>query len=103
MTAQLAEAYTKAGNDDGALVIPAGLAFARALKARPGLALYVADNRHPTLAGTYLAAATSYGALNGRSPEPSTYTAGLDPELAAFLRATAWATVQAYYGGDVVN
>src|SRR5436309_7033441 len=30
MTAELAEAYTQAGNDDGAFVIPAGLAFARA-------------------------------------------------------------------------
>ena len=33
MTAELAEAYTKAGNDNDALVIPAGLAFARALEA----------------------------------------------------------------------
>ena len=31
MTAQLAEAYTVAGNDNNALVIPAGLAFARAI------------------------------------------------------------------------
>ena len=103
MTAKLAEAYTRAGNDNDALVIPAGLAFARALKDRPGLVLHVGDNRHPTVAGTYLAAATSYGALYGRSPEPSGYTAGLDPDVAAFLRRTAWATVQAYYRGAVVN
>ena len=35
MTAELAEAYTKAANDNDAFVIPAGLAFARALKERP--------------------------------------------------------------------
>ena len=33
MTAELAEAYTQAGNDNNAFVIPAGLAFARALEA----------------------------------------------------------------------
>ena len=35
MTEELAEAYTQAGNDNNAFVIPAGLAFARALKQRP--------------------------------------------------------------------
>ena len=103
MTAALAEAYTKAGNDNGALVIPAGLAFARALKGRPDVRLYIEDNRHPTMAGTYLAAATTYGAIQGRSPEASTYTAGLDGDLASYLRSVAWATVQAYYNGSVTN
>ena len=36
MTAQLAEAYTIAGNENNALVIPAGLAFARALAQAAG-------------------------------------------------------------------
>ena len=103
MTATLAEAYTKAGNDNAALVIPAGLAFARVLKARPDLKLHVGDNRHPTLAGTYLAAATTYAALYGKSPEENSYTAGLDPELARFLRVEAWATVRDYYSGAVTN
>jgi len=31
MTAELADAYTKAGNDNGVLVIPVGLAFAKAI------------------------------------------------------------------------
>jgi hypothetical protein len=103
MTAPLAEAYTKAGNDNGALVIPAGIAFARALRGRPDVKLYIADNRHPTLAGTYLAAATTYAAIQGRSPEASTYTAGLDADLASYLRSVAWATVQAYFNGSATN
>jgi hypothetical protein len=103
MTASLAEAYTRAGNDNNALVIPAGLAFARALRGRPNLRLYVADNRHPTMAGTYLAAATTYAAIQGRSPEGSSYTAGLDSDLASFLRSVAWATVQAYYSGSITE
>ena len=47
MTAQLAEAYTVAGNANNALVIPAGLAFARAIARQPELNLYAPDKRHP--------------------------------------------------------
>lgn len=97
MTAGLADAYTAAGNDNDALVIPAGLAFARVVKEHPEITLYIADKRHPTLAGTYLAAATSYAALFKHSPVGLTYTAGLDPGVAKTLQEAAWATVQAYY------
>jgi len=97
MTQQLAEQYTIAGNANQALVIPAGLAFARAVAARPALELYQPDLRHPSLAGTYLAAATVLGAVTGKSPVGNTYTAGLESELAGFLQKTAWETLQAYY------
>jgi hypothetical protein len=97
MTAQLAEAYTKAGNDNKALVIPAGLAFARSIAQKPELNLYVADKRHPTLAGTYLAACTSYATLYKRSPVGNTYTAGLDADTAKHLQTVAWETVQDYF------
>jgi hypothetical protein len=103
MTAKLAEAYTAAANANHALVIPAGLAFARAHEARPALVLYQPDNRHPTMAGSYLAASTVYATLYGRSPEPNAFNAGLDPETANFLRTTAWDTVQAYMAGSVTH
>jgi hypothetical protein len=97
MTAGLAEAYTVAGNDNNALVIPAGLAFARVVKEHPEINLYIVDKRHPTLAGTYLAAATSYAAMFKQSPVGLAYTAGLDAPTAKVLQEAAWATVQAYY------
>ena len=97
MTAGLAEAYTVAGNANNALVIPAGLAFARVVKEHPEINLYIADKRHPTLAGTYLAAATSYAAMFKQSPVGLAYTAGLDAATAKALQEAAWATVQAYY------
>jgi len=97
MTAQLAEAYTVAGNENNALVIPAGLAFARAIGKRPEFNLYAADKRHPTLAGTYLAACTVFAALTGRSPVGNSYLAGLDAPMALFLQTMAWETVQDYY------
>ena len=98
MTEQLAAAYTRAGNDNDALVIPAGLAFARSIRERPALNLYVADKRHPSLAGTYLAAATTYAALFGTSPEGNSYTAGLDADTARHLQTVAWQTVRDYLG-----
>ena len=96
MTQSLADAYTVAGNANQALVIPAGLAFARSIAVRPELNLYVADKRHPSPAGTYLAAATTYAALFKKSPVGLKYNAGLTPEVAAHLQQIAWDTVQQY-------
>jgi hypothetical protein len=97
MAAQLAEQYTIAGNDNDALVIPAGLAFAKAIAKRPDLELYQPDKRHPTLIGTYLAACTTYAAVYRKSPLGNTYIAGIDPVTARFLQNTAQETVQEYF------
>jgi hypothetical protein len=98
MTAQLAEAYTREGNRNDALVIPAGLAFAKAVAKRPALELYQADKRHPSLAGTYLAASTSYAAVYRKSPVGNGYTAGIDADTVGFLQSVAWDTVKEYFG-----
>ena len=98
MTAQLAEQYTIAGNANDALVIPAGLAYAKAIARRPELELYQPDKRHPTLAGTYLAACTTYAAIRKKSPVGIKYDAGLGAELATFLQTVAADTVKEYYG-----
>jgi hypothetical protein len=102
MTAQLAEEYTAAGNANDAFVIPAGLAFAKSISKRPELNLYVADKRHPSMLGTYLAAATVYAALYKKSPVGNAYTAGIDADTAKFLQTVAWDTVQEYYSGAPV-
>ncbi len=96
MTEQLAAAYLKAGAANRARVVPAGYAFARSIARRPDVQLYVADKRHPTLAGTYLAACTVLATVYGISPVGNAYTAGLAPDVAAHLQATAWETVQAF-------
>ena len=97
MTAQLAEAYTVAGNENNALVIPAGLAFAKALDKQPEINLYAIDKRHPSAAGTYLASCVVFAALTGRSPVGNAYLAGLDAQTTTFLQNIAWDTVQEYY------
>ena len=96
MTALLDDAYTSIGKKLGAQVVPVGLAFERAIQQRPDLKLRIADRKHPTLAGTYLAACTFYAALHQQNPEGLSYTAGLDPDDAAFLQRAAWDTVEEY-------
>ena len=97
MIKDLAEQYTLAGNANDALVIPAGLAFAKLISRRADVELYESDKRHPSLAGTYLAAATVYATFYRQSPVGLSYTAGLNPELATLLQTAAWDTVQEYF------
>ena len=54
MTGELADAYAIAGKANDVPVVPAGLAFAKALSEREDVSLHMADKSHPTLAGTYL-------------------------------------------------
>lgn len=97
MTKQLADAYTKAGNDNDVLVIPAGLAFAKAIARKPDLELYQPDKRHPSVAGTYLASCATYAALFRKSPVGATYTAGLPADTVKLLQQAAWDAVQDYF------
>ncbi len=97
MTEQLADAYVKVGNANDAMVIPAGLAFAKSIAVRPDLNLYVPDKRHPSLMGTYLAANVVYASLFKKSPVGNGYTAGLDPAVAKHLQTVAWDTVKDFF------
>ena len=97
MTQQLADQYTKAGNANDLMVIPAGLAFAKAISRQPTLELYQADKRHPSVAGTYLASCATYATLFRKSPVGATYTAGLPPETAKLLQQAAWDAAQDYF------
>jgi len=101
MTAQLAEEYTMAGNNNDALVIPAGLAFAKAIGKRPELEFYQPDKRHPTLIGTYLAASTAYASIYKKSPAGNSYVGGVEQKTANFWQSVAWETVQEYFGNSL--
>ena len=99
MTATLADAYLKTGSAHSMRVVPAGLAFARSIAKRPDLNLYVADKRHPSLAGTYLAAATVMASVYRLNPVGNSYTAGLPADVAAHLQAVAAETVRDFDAG----
>lgn len=96
---EIAAAHRDAADELNVEVAPAGLAWDRAMEARPALALYASDREHPSLAGTYLTTAVVYATIFAKDPTLVDYApAGLAPEDAAFLRRVAFATVRAYRG-----
>jgi hypothetical protein len=82
-------------------VAPAGRAFAAALVSRPGTPLWGDDWSHPSLYGSYLAAAVLYDELYRRDPTQSSYSAEIDPGDAAWLRSIAASTVLEHPVPDV--
>ncbi|MCB9164093.1 MAG: hypothetical protein H6592_06625 [Flavobacteriales bacterium] len=75
------------GND--AFTAPVGEAWRLVRDGHPEIELYVSDGSHPSPAGTYLAACVFYCTLFQESCVPSTYSAGLDPNIAELLRGIA--------------
>ncbi|KZD04689.1 DUF4886 domain-containing protein [Oceanibaculum pacificum] len=93
--------YLSVGNEIGALVIPVGLAFDAAYKRDAGLKLHNAeDHSHPSLLGTYLAAATTYASLYGKSPVGNSYDAygAIDAKTVRLLQEVAQDTVTEFFG-----
>lgn len=89
MGARIDDAYTQLGAELGVDVLPVGRAFAAVTAEHPEIALRVADGRHPTLAGTYLAACVVHACLHGAPSAPLAYTADLDADTARRLQAIA--------------
>jgi hypothetical protein len=73
----------------GVPAAPVSVAWGEALRLRPHLNLLARDGRHPNRAGSYLFACVFYGALTGRDPGASSFTAGLDPRDARFIQEIA--------------
>lgn len=86
MQARLTRGYTELAAELPAPVVPAGLAWAEALRRRPRLDLWDSDGRHPNREGSYLAACVFYAVLTGRDPARSISTAGLPSADARFLQ-----------------
>jgi len=94
----LRKAYGELGRDWGAPVVPAGVAIERLVNDRRGIDPFVEDRRHPSQAGSYLAACCFYGWLCGESPEgrPASTASGdktidrCDAAQALHLQRLAW-------------
>jgi hypothetical protein len=100
MTEPLAVEYIKAGKLNNALVVPAGYSFANSVSKRPDISLIVADKRHPSLAGTYLAACTVLASVYKINPIGNKYTAGLSEDVVKHLQTVAWETSQQFHAKD---
>ncbi|MEE4174834.1 MAG: hypothetical protein V2I57_11325 [Xanthomonadales bacterium] len=100
MTDTVARATINLGNELDTIVIPVGLAFARAYGERPDLALHETfDGSHPNLAGTYLAACVVYRTLYARPTADIDYDyfGELDADTATWLRGVADRTVSDFF------
>ena len=95
----MAKSYRVAAEAADGILLPVGEAWRVAWKKDPRPALYGPDGFHPSVAGSYLAAAVMFQRLTGRDPRglPARLELRsrrqrdltLDPELAARLQEAA--------------
>jgi uncharacterized protein DUF4886 len=89
MQERLAEGYSELAGELSAEIAPVGLAWVEALRRQPGIDLWADDGKHPSRAGSYLAACVFYALLSGRDPAGSDFAGDLDPAEARFLQDVA--------------
>lgn len=109
MQDSLETAYLRIANELDAAVSPVGAAWQAVLNDTT-LVLHSADQSHPNMSGSYLAACTFYAAIWHKSPIGLSFTAGLDPALALYLQTKAdevvfgqlahWNLVQPTFSGQ---
>lgn len=63
MQERIITTYTDLAYENGGTVAPVGIAWRNLRKAHPEIELYIEDNFHPSLEGSYLAALTLLGAM----------------------------------------
>jgi len=111
MTGTLAKAYQALGKELNIPVFPVGIAFANSQQEYPEIPLLIPDVlggkgelvtykktwKHPSLAGSYLAACVFYSVLYGESTQGNPYQAGLSDDTAQKLQEIAWKTVREFY------
>jgi hypothetical protein len=91
----LTDCYTSIGEELGATIIPAGVAWERLLRQRNHPVLHDKDGSHPTLAGSYLAACVFFAVLFDESPVGIPFDSkGLTRADVELLQKTAWETAQ---------
>ncbi len=115
MIDSLVSGYTKLAKETDAYVAPVGLAFHTAKQQYPHIslyskdilrfeksdtaaaqAIYKKDIKHPSLAGTYLAACVFYAVLYNKSPQGLAYSSELSLENAQQLQHIAWQSVRQF-------
>ena len=91
----LTDCYTSIGEELGATIIPAGVAWERLLRQKNHPVLHDKDGSHPTLAGSYLAACVFFAVLFDESPVRIPFDSkGLTRADVELLQKTAWETAQ---------
>ncbi len=89
MQDSLSSAYTQISNKLGAITVPVGNAWRYSVSADSNIVLWDSDNSHPSLEGSYLAAAVFYRKIFNQSPLGIPYSGGLSQQTATFLQGIA--------------
>jgi hypothetical protein len=104
MIKDIKKMYIDAANKNNILVIPVGIAFENAYMEKPKIQLHKHyDGTHPSLLGTYLAAAVVFSSITQVSPKNIEYNyfdAIGDSDI-EFLQKIAHETVEDFYGIDL--
>lgn len=93
MQARLRSSYMQMGVDNSATVSPVGAAWKLTRDSGYLPDLYTADESHPSIHGSYLAACVFYATLFETSPQGNSYTSTLSTGDAQFLQDMAHTTV----------
>ncbi len=93
MQDQVTNGYTTIANQLGLPVAPVGEAWRQGTTTSPPLDLWQADDSHPTMQGTYLAACVFYATIFRRSPQGLAFQDGLNPAVARTIQNVAAQTV----------
>jgi hypothetical protein len=93
MQQQLKNRYLQMGIDNHAIVAPVGEAWKNVIATNPTFDLYISDESHPSLYGSYLTACVFYATIYRRSPLGLNYYAGLPVNDAILLQTIAGSTV----------
>lgn len=98
--------YARLAEETGAILVPAGPAWAACMRQHPKANLYLNDGQHPSVLGSYLTACVFYATLFRKSPVglPGTMAAGKHvicniPEAQArALQKVAWEVCRSFDG-----
>lgn len=89
MQARLRESYLAMGQMLDAEVSPVGVSWKQTRSLMPSLDLYLSDESHPSLSGSYLAACTFYAAIFHKSPSGAFVPPGIPAGTADSLQYIA--------------
>ena len=93
MQQRLKESYMQMAADNDASVSPVGVAWKAVRDSFPNIELYNADESHPSLAGSYLAACVFYASIFRETALGNTFTSSLDSLTAYRLQDIGSKTV----------
>lgn len=77
MQQRLSTSYRELARRNGAIVVPVGMSWRSSIQSNPTYELFDADESHPALSGSYLAAVTFYATMYKRTAVGLNYYGGL--------------------------